>query len=191
MDKKYIEAVLTTESANDPHTGKPFTQEKRWQHAIMGIITELGELMDIYKKHLFYGKPIDQEHLVEELGDLFWYIGLGADAAGWGEDPELREFLLPAPAAKEGQPTPILLLKQALYFASCQTLTKDSTIGHIYTVAWLMVAHLGLDYQDILDKNVAKLKERYGGKFTSEAAINRDVDAEYDAMRVVEGQSGA
>jgi hypothetical protein len=31
---------------------------------------------------------------------------------------------------------------------------------------------------DILDKNIAKLKARYGEKFSSERAINRDLETE-------------
>jgi len=43
-------------------------------HYAMGIVTEAGELMDIYKKNLAYGKPIDRAHIKEELGDLEWYL---------------------------------------------------------------------------------------------------------------------
>ena len=31
---------------------------------------------------------------------------------------------------------------------------------------------------DILDKNIAKLKARYGDKFSSDRAINRDLETE-------------
>lgn len=43
-------------------------------HMVLGIVTEAGELADIYKKTLAYGKPFDEVAVVEELGDLFWYI---------------------------------------------------------------------------------------------------------------------
>ncbi len=42
-------------------------------HMLIGIQTELGELMDIYKKELAYGKPIDRANLIEEMGDLMFY----------------------------------------------------------------------------------------------------------------------
>ncbi len=45
-------------------------------HALMGICTESGELMDAIKKHLMYGKPIDFTNLKEEAGDIEWYIAL-------------------------------------------------------------------------------------------------------------------
>ena len=32
--------------------------------------------MDAVKKHVIYGKPLDEENLKEELGDIFWYSAL-------------------------------------------------------------------------------------------------------------------
>jgi len=56
-------------------------------HAQLGIMTEAGEFADIIKKYLIYGKEIDKTNLIEELGDLTWYIGLAISAIGstWGQ----------------------------------------------------------------------------------------------------------
>ena len=51
----------------------------RLLHAAMGLCTESGEFMDMMKKHILYGKPIDNTNLKEELGDLEWYIALAID----------------------------------------------------------------------------------------------------------------
>ena len=58
-------------------------QTVRILHAAMGCATESGELLDALKKHLFYGKPLDNVNLQEEAGDLFWYIAILADAIGF------------------------------------------------------------------------------------------------------------
>lgn len=42
-------------------------------HAAMGISTEANEILDIYKKSIMYNRPINKNHLTEELGDLFFY----------------------------------------------------------------------------------------------------------------------
>ncbi len=52
-------------------------------HHTMGIATEAGEVVDIYKKAMAYGKVIDPNHLREELGDLIWYIAHLAHIYGW------------------------------------------------------------------------------------------------------------
>lgn len=56
-------------------------------HAQLGISTEAGEFADAIKKYLYYGKEIDRTNIIEELGDLTWYIGLAIGAIGttWGE----------------------------------------------------------------------------------------------------------
>lgn len=56
----------------------------RMMHAMLGLMSELGELADALKKHLIYGKPLDMVNLVEELGDKDWYRALFADAIGVG-----------------------------------------------------------------------------------------------------------
>jgi NTP pyrophosphatase (non-canonical NTP hydrolase) len=43
-------------------------------HAVMGVAGEAGELVDAIKKHLIYGKPLDRVNIIEELGDLRFYI---------------------------------------------------------------------------------------------------------------------
>jgi len=43
-------------------------------HAVLGISGEAGELLDAIKKHAIYNKPIDLENVIEELGDLEFYI---------------------------------------------------------------------------------------------------------------------
>ena len=50
--------------------------DRRLLHGIIGVSTEAGELLDIIKKALFYGKPIDLINVKEECGDLLWYISL-------------------------------------------------------------------------------------------------------------------
>lgn len=43
-------------------------------HATIGISGESGELLDSVKKHVMYNKPLDVENVVEELGDLYFYM---------------------------------------------------------------------------------------------------------------------
>ena len=43
-------------------------------HAVLGISGEAGELLDAIKKHAIYDKALDRENVVEELGDLEFYM---------------------------------------------------------------------------------------------------------------------
>ena len=49
-------------------------------HSAMGLATEAGELLDMLKKHIFAGKPLDIVNAKEELSDSLWYIAKGIDS---------------------------------------------------------------------------------------------------------------
>lgn len=43
-------------------------------HMAVGIAGESGELLDAVKKAAIYRKPIDRENVIEEMGDLEFYM---------------------------------------------------------------------------------------------------------------------
>ena len=43
-------------------------------HMVVGVAGEAGELVDAIKKYVIYNKPIDRDNVVEELGDIEFYI---------------------------------------------------------------------------------------------------------------------
>lgn len=106
----------------DRQTGEPMAAEHnmmvaRLIHSVLGLASEVGELADMLKKHIIYGKALDEINVLEENGDVAWYQALGLTAIKRG-------------------------------------------------------------FEEALERNIAKLKARYGDKFTEEAALNRDLDAE-------------
>jgi len=52
-------------------------------HAVIGIASEAGELLDIIKKELVYHVEPDGEHLQEELGDILHYMMYILRNRGW------------------------------------------------------------------------------------------------------------
>lgn len=90
-------------------------------HCAIGASTEAGELMDAFKKHIYYKKELDVVNIGEEIADIQWYL-----------------------------------------FNLCRL--------------------LDLDMEQLLEANIAKLKARYGEKFSTEKAINRDLDTERNIL---------
>ena len=43
-------------------------------HLATGVVGEAGELIDAVKKHVIYNKPLDIENVIEELGDIEFYM---------------------------------------------------------------------------------------------------------------------
>ena len=45
-------------------------------HAAMGASSDAGELLSEVKAHFIYGKALDVDHLIEEIGDTLWFLQL-------------------------------------------------------------------------------------------------------------------
>ena len=58
-------------------------------NSVMGLCGESGEAIDIVKKWLAHGHPLDKEKLIKELGDVAWYLAEAATAL----DVPLEEIL--------------------------------------------------------------------------------------------------
>lgn len=58
-------------------------------HGCMGVSGEAGELLDAIKKHTMYNKPLDVENVVEELGDIEFYLASIRQQLGF-----TREFII-------------------------------------------------------------------------------------------------
>lgn len=67
-------------------------------HMAIGIAGEAGELLDAIKKQVIYRKPLDRENVLEELGDLEFYMEGIRQAVGF-----TREECLEANIAKLGK----------------------------------------------------------------------------------------
>ena len=92
-------------------------------HMAAGISGEAGEVLDAVKKHFAYGKPLNKPHVIEELGDLMFYI---------------------------------------------------NGMLHLLDTEW----------EDVMRINIAKLEARYPNlKFDADHAINRNKEAEAEAMK--------
>ena len=58
-------------------------------NSALGLCGESGEVADLLKKHRFQGHDLDIEHIAKELGDIAWYLAVGAYAIGF----DLEEIL--------------------------------------------------------------------------------------------------
>lgn len=49
-------------------------------NAVIGLNGEAGEVIDIVKKACFQGHELDRERMIEELGDVSWYLAVCCEA---------------------------------------------------------------------------------------------------------------
>ena len=52
-------------------------------NGVMGLCGESGEVIDLVKKHLSQGHPLNREAIAKELGDVAWYLAETAHILGY------------------------------------------------------------------------------------------------------------
>lgn len=63
-------------------------------HAAIGIAGESGELLDAAKKHWAYNKPLDMYNVVEELGDIEFYLEAFRQTLGLTREETIKGNIL-------------------------------------------------------------------------------------------------
>ena len=58
------------------------TYEGQSNHALHGMVGEIGELHSLYQKK-YQGHEFDAVHAKKELGDLLWFVAEYCTAHGW------------------------------------------------------------------------------------------------------------
>ena len=52
-------------------------------NSALGLCGESGEVADLLKKYHFQGHDLDLDHIAKELGDVAWYLAVGAYSIGY------------------------------------------------------------------------------------------------------------
>ena len=74
---EYQIAALRTAQADK------FTARELLLNSALGLCGESGEVSDLVKKHRFQGHDLDFDHIAKELGDIAWYLAVGAYSIGY------------------------------------------------------------------------------------------------------------
>ena len=164
-------------------------------HMCLGIVGEMGELVDAIKKAYVYGKGIDQTNIVEEIGDVSWYtaglVQYFPALADWLDSDELKQSINyeKLEVARENITRTILLNAMSaanlaadlMMFAdddNLQDANAEQVAKALGTALFATAVLLEVDLSQAYEVNIAKLAKRYGDKYSDYAAVNRDIDAE-------------
>lgn len=70
------------------------------------------------------------------------------------------------------------LKKTKIYGKPFDAVNMKEEIGDVFWYLAIMCDELGISFEEVWEKNIAKLAKRYPEKFTEENALNRDIQAE-------------
>jgi len=147
-------------------------------HAALGLATEIDELLENYESQ------IDHTNLIEEIGDICWYLSIF-----YREYPGSEKMIKLDSETKSPEKIVMDMLKSILKIQDIikkklfynKPIQENSLIELIISINSDLILFLekyNLNIEDVWYKNIAKLKARYGDKFSSEKAINRDLEIE-------------
>lgn len=163
-------------------------------HAVLGIQSEIGEIMETFRDidPEFINEDLDLVNLKEEIGDILFYLMMITREF---DIPYLVDGTLPNSIDEENSIVDFLLTLN-LYSSNLVDIAKKKCfynkpvdIGEIiksfngicFSLNWIM-GELLIDLEEVTAININKLMVRYPQKFTTEDAINRDIEAERVAL---------
>lgn len=134
--------------------------------------SQTAKIIDASKRALFYNKT---DRLGEYEGEARNHLGLP-----YQDEPEIIHAIL----GMEGEVTEV----SDVAFDS--NLTKDEKrtkiIDECGDTLWymaLLFKHFDITFEEVFAANIAKLAQRYPEKFSLEAAVNRDLEAESNVLQ--------
>ncbi len=182
---------------------------KHLVHMSLGLLGEAGEILDGIKKVAIYGKPFDPVNMTEEVGDETWYAAnllpeldvqpvvlqraIDNSIARTLQRRHAYSLLAPQDALFTLSEDLLLLtygvstvISGGLLGSSVVEPGSSKALQVIESIGGLLGAQavlLDVDMSEAMERNIAKLKARYGDKFSAEAALNRDLEAERRALQ--------
>lgn len=167
-------------------------------HACAGMVTEAGELIDPFKRAMFYKKELDVVNVIEEIGDGLWYIAVACRVFNLNLDLSqennnyyknnkikqiqteegLMEFML------EFNNYVNKLSMKILSYSGYKDNLKFDVANFIDVIQEMnLIAEMfNFNLELVMDVNINKLKKRFPNKFNCEDAIIRDLKAERELL---------
>lgn len=183
MDKLTIFEYVTNIPRTLPDLG---SEDANALHLQRGVYTELNEIVDIFKKVHAYGKKLDEKHLQEEIGDTLWYIfNMFNIQDKVSLDTFLKNSVTIYGQLHEREEWKSIFTKENLINKLSPLFIADlfaRGFEYVYTFLLELCDTFEFDVNNIMYKNIEKLKVRYPDKFDKDQAVNRDLEKEKEVL---------
>lgn len=175
--------------------GAEDTDTQRLVMCALGLIGEAGEICDSLKKSVFHSHEFNRDAFIKELGDELWYVAITASTLSldlqheWSLAHTVDNAQVADPAdlvaaaltlgARAGDAG-----RMALNLSHNPDIVNwDHVVLHTMTSwfvsALILISRLakmvGSSLDDVAEKNIEKLRQRYPEGFESDRSINRVV----------------
>lgn len=146
-------------------------------------VVQGGATADLIKRGLFYhDKQLAGRG--KAMLDRFEKMYNALKKDGITLDPKYNELLHSILGiASEASEMMEELINASIEGRDVNKINMREELGDVMWYEALGLRNIGSTFEEAADFNIAKLKKRYPDKFTSEAALNRDLAGEHDALK--------
>lgn len=191
--KSYQQNALRTESQPETLNVSPVAL-----HALVTMSIMTANIMDAMKKTIFYGKELDGPSFasnlleIEDTSNFLRQLSYQGRITGGDMNTEGTQFenvmgvnkrLLHASIGILTESGEMLeALRKQMDGGELDLINFGEELGDVDWYKAIAHDETGTDEVELRMKNIAKLRLRFPGKFTSEDALNRDLDAEREVL---------
>lgn len=174
---EYIKDATRTESRIE----KVVLEDSKVLIRALKIFIASGNILDMYKKNVFYTKPIDWHQVVTNLEEIEQLTDFLTSGESQEIDIDPRVFHALIGIATEATE----LMEAMLASINGAELDRVNLLEESFDCDWYQfILHdaLDADMKQTWDTGIEKLRKRFPEKFTSEDAIKRDLDEERNIL---------
>lgn len=175
-------------------------------HSSLGLVTEYAEIINYFERSPAKFTEEEKVNILEEVGDLFYYYSVLINSVTDkfinkpdDDSEDLLDIVLYTYKGKQYHINEFremftcadLAKKMLAYKATLETKLKDGSTIEDTLLARAIISMDGLkqicylmniDYFEGIQKMKVKLEKRYPEKFSTDLALNRDTDSEFQVM---------
>jgi NTP pyrophosphatase (non-canonical NTP hydrolase) len=155
-------------------TRPDFIPAMQYEHCKTGVRTEVGELLGAYKKYLFYDQPLNVDNVIEELGDIMWYLSYFIEEAPVNHESEFWTCCSKAVEFLANNSYTLGEQLDDIYYCSADMdwdLLEELVI--LFEMSVKPTLGTDCDFTIVLERNIEKLKKRYPEGYTNDHAQMR------------------
>lgn len=183
--KEYQQAALRTESKIEK-----LELNKEFVTLALKLFVVASEILDGVKKEVYYKNPKKlNEKLYTQLGEVFEHFNAMDDIEN-GEtrgdievvslDPRVFHGIVGI--ATEAGELAEVLVKNLEHDTPVDAINVQEELADQSWYTAILNDALNLDWEEGLQRNINKLRKRFPEKYTDENAVNRDLQAEREAL---------
>lgn len=155
-------------------------------HMSLGMFTETAEIIEVLSDEVY-----DPYRLCDEISDVLWYLSNYTNLYNYSLKQETETIIIPGFLENRSMIDCIIILvarladvdkKQLAYGKIKEGAYQASHAQWLFNCIHMFCVEHQLNIEDVMERNIDKLRVRFPEKFSGEQAINKDESKEKEVF---------